>query len=707
MTPAREEVKRHAESLRRRIADADHAYYILAQPTIADVEYDALLRELSELEAAHPDLVTPDSPTQRVSGTPVDAFRAVAHRVPMQSIENSYSETDVRKWVADMENAAGRTGPALFDSPTPPDLAFSANPKIDGVAISLRYESGLLTEAVTRGDGTKGDDVLSNVRTIRAIPLHLRGAHTPPVLEVRGEVYMSLKVFAELNRVQAEKGEELFANPRNMTAGSLKSLDPGVAASRRLRFSAHGRGEFTPASGALEPASYTQFMQLLRNLGIPTEETTLCRGADEILDYIRTFESKRRTLDYPTDGVVIRVDHFALQQSLGSTSRSPRWAIAFKYPAEQATTKLLRIDWQVGKGGTLTPRATLQPVFLAGTTVQHATLHNIEEIHRKDIRVGDTVFVEKAGEIIPQVVKVVPDKRPHGAKPILPPSHCPECRCPTEREGPKVFCINPECPAQIAEKLKWFVGRDQMDIEGMGEKVIDQLFALGRLRHFSDIFTLDLDTLANITHEVKQNRRNKETVQARLGEKTAQKILDSIEEAKSQRGLRRILAGLGIPQIGAGAAKELARAYPDIEALQNATIEQIDALPDFGEVTARYLHDWLHSPQGRHAIKGLRNAGVRLTSDDYREPSAASASSDSPFAGKTIVLTGTLANYERKQLTEILENLGAKVTSSVSRKTNLVIAGTEAGSKLDKARELGIEVWDESQLVRMLKSVAS
>jgi len=703
MSRAPHHVSTRIETLRRQILDADRAYYLLAQPTIADAEYDALLRELSELEAAHPELVTPDSPTQRVSGTPVDAFRAVTHRVPMQSIDNSYSETDVRKWVADMEKAAARPGTALFDAPPPPSLSFSANPKIDGVAISLRYESGLLTEAVTRGDGTKGDDVLSNVRTIRSVPLQLHAARVPAVLEVRGEVYMSLSVFADLNRIQAENGAELFANPRNMTAGSLKSLDPKVAASRRLRFSAHGRGEFIPASGAPAPASYTQFMQLLRDLDIPTEDTALCRSADDILTYIRAFESKRRTLDYPTDGVVVRVDDFALQQSIGSTSRSPRWAIAFKYPAEQATTKLLKVDWQVGKAGTLTPRATLEPVFLAGTTVQHATLHNIEEVHKKDIRVGDTVFIEKAGEIIPQVVKVVPEKRPHSARPIEPPTHCPECKSPTEREGPKVFCINPECPAQIAEKLKWFVGRDQMDIEGMGEKVIDQLFAQGRLRHFSDIFTLDLSTLADLTHEVKQTKRGKESVQARLGEKNAQKIIDSIAEAKSQRGLRRVLAGLGIPQIGAGAAKELARHFRAIEDLQKATVEEIDALPDFGQVTARYLHDWLHSPQGNHAIDGLRKSGVRLTSDDYREPSAAAPASDSPFAGKTIVLTGTLEKYERKQLTEILENLGAKVTGSVSKKTHLLIAGSDAGSKLDKARELAIEVWDEAKLASALK----
>ncbi len=663
------------EELRRLIREADRAYYVDADPTMADAEYDALLRELGELEERYPALQSEESPTQRVSGEPIEGFETVEHAVPMLSISNTYNEAEVREW--------GRRVETLLEGES---AEFAVDPKLDGVAISLRYERGRLVSAVTRGDGTKGDNILSNVRRIRSVPLELMTDDPPEVCEVRGEVVMSTKVFEAINAQRLESGEALFANPRNMTAGTLKSLDPKVTASRKLLFFTHGRGEYR---GGTEAERYSEFLRLARSWGLPTSEVVVCPDIDAVVAFIQEFATRRATLPCWTDGVVVKVDSFAQQQRLGFTSRSPRWCMAYKYPAEQATTKIMRIDWQVGKGGTLTPRATLEPVFVSGTTVQHATLHNIEEIHRRDIRIGDTVFIEKAGEIIPQVVKVVEAKRPKPAPPkVEPPTSCPVCGGVVEREGPKLYCINVECPGQIAEKLKWFVGRDQMDIDGLGEKTIDQFREAGiPLRHFADIFTLGAHREAVLQLEG-------------MGERKVARMLEGIEEAKS-RGLRRVLAGLGIRHVGTSTAKVLAEHYPDAEALLKASREELEALPDFGPVTAQTVCDWLRSKEGRHVFEQLKEVGVDLTSREYREPGVAAAG-DSEFLGKTVVLTGTLERFTRPELTEILEGLGAKVTGSVSKKTDLVIAGEEAGSKLEKARSLGIAVWEEKEALAAL-----
>jgi DNA ligase (NAD+) len=664
--------------LRDLLERANVAYYVDAAPFMADSEYDRLLAELGELESAHPELADASSPTARVGGKPSEGFQAVAHRVPMQSVDNTYSIEDFRVWHARCTESLGEV-PAVV-----------ADPKIDGVAISLRYERGLLVQAITRGDGEKGDDVTANVRPIRSVPLRLRG-DAPAVLEVRGEIFMPNASFEAVNARRQKEGDALFVNARNATAGTLKSLDPAVARDRGLRFLMHGLGEVQ----GMQQATYWELLQACRAMGLPVSpRSQRCDSVEQAVAAIEAFAADRATLDFGVDGMVVKVDSFADQRELGVTAKAPRWAVAFKYPAERKATTLLHVEWQVGKGGTLTPRATMKPVFVGGTTVQHATLHNIEEIRRKDIRVGDTVIVEKAGEIIPQVVEVVLAERPSGAKEIEAPTACPDCGGATEMEGPKVYCRNAACPAQFRERVKWFVGRDQMDIEGLGEKIVDQLIDAGLVKRYSDLFTLDADSLAALESEA-VNKKG-ETQIRKLGQKTADAIVANANAAK-QRGLARVLASLGLRLIGAAAAKTLARAYPDADALLAATAADFEALSDFGTITAESLAKDLSRADVKRMFVDLAEAGVDLTSPIYQKEAA-----DSPFAGKTVVLTGTLAAFERSALTERLESLGAKVTGSVSKKTHLLIAGTDAGSKLDKARELGVPIWDEAELLKKL-----
>ncbi len=669
--------KRVAE-LRDLLERANVAYYVDAAPFMADSEYDRLLAELGELESAHPELADASSPTARVGGKPSEGFQTVAHRVPMQSVDNTYSIEDFRTWHARCAESLGEV-PAVV-----------ADPKIDGVAISLRYERGLLVQAITRGDGEKGDDVTANVRPIRSVPLRLRG-DAPAVLEVRGEIFMPNASFEAVNARRQKEGDALFVNARNATAGTLKSLDPAVARDRGLRFLMHGLGEVQ----GMPQATYWELLQACRALGLPVSpRSQRCDTVEQAVAAIEAFAADRATLDFGVDGMVVKVDRLDFRERLGSTSKAPRWAVAFKYPAERKATTLLHVEWQVGKGGTLTPRATMKPVFVGGTTVQHATLHNIEEIRRKDIRVGDTVIVEKAGEIIPQVVEVVLARRPKGAKEIEAPTACPDCGGATEMEGPKVYCRNAACPAQFRERVKWFVGRDQMDIEGLGEKIVDQLIDAGLVKRYSDLFTLDAGKLAALESEA-VNKKG-ETQIRKLGQKTADAIVANANAAK-QRGLARVLASLGLRLIGAAAAKTLARAYADADALLAATAADFEALSDFGTITAESLAKDLARADVKRMFVDLAEAGVDLTSPIYQKEAA-----DSPFAGKTVVLTGTLAAFERSALTERLESLGAKVTGSVSKKTHLLIAGTDAGSKLDKARELGVPIWDEAELLKNL-----
>ncbi len=684
------------EELRDLLHRANRAYYVEASPFMADTEFDRLLVELAALEARHPEFADPNSPTQRVGGEASTGFAQVTHRVPMMSVDNTYSTEDLRAWWERCEKSLGRPFAAVAD------------PKVDGVAISIRYERGRLVEAATRGDGSVGDDVTRNVRAIDAVPLVLAapgGGAVPAVLEVRGEIFMPNASFERINDERRRAGEPEFMNARNSTAGTLKSLDPAVVRSRGLSFVAHGVGHVEDVTLSGRPvASYHDFLRALRALGIPVSGTEVrCTSADECIAAIERFGGARADLPYAVDGMVVKVDSFADQRELGVTAKAPRWAVAFKYPAEKKPTVLRSIAWQVGKGGTLTPRATMDPVIIAGTKVQHATLHNIDEIHRKDIRIGDTVIVEKAGEIIPQVVEVDLAKRPAHSQPVEPPSACPSCGEQVTKEGPKLFCTNAACPEQFRERLKWFVGRNQMDIDGLGEKIVDQLVDGGLVRGFADVFRLDPARLAELTSE--STAKSGKNVVRKIGEKTAASIVASAEEAKG-RGLARLLESLGIRHMGAASAKAFARTYPDLDALLAASVDDFMQIRDIGEVTAPSIHADLRSPAMQRTLRELRDAGVSMSSPIYAASGAAGdGAADSPFAGKTVVLTGELEFMDRRAATERLESLGAKVSGSVSKKTDLVIAGPGAGSKLAKAKELGVEVWDEARFAEALKSV--
>ncbi len=733
-TPSQPDPARRVPELRRIIREADRAYYQDAAPVMSDRAYDDLIAELRQLETDHPHLDEPDSPTHRVGGEPIDGFQTVRHTVPMMSIDNTYhrsakdkpekdkAKDSVEEWLARVRKGLGASRDDLFATNTP---RFVCDPKIDGVALSIRYESGNFTRAVTRGDGEKGDDVSHAARTIREIPLKLEG-NPPPVLEVRGEVFIPRAEFERINAEREARGDEPFMNPRNACAGTIKQLDPRAIAERRLRFLVHGRGEVTEGFAD----TYSAFIKNIRDLGLPaSDHIHTADSLEAILTIIDGFDRARSTLGYDTDGVIVRVDDFDQQAALGTTSKSPRWIVAFKFAAERKQTRLLEVEHQVGKTGKITPRAIMEPVLIAGTTVQHASLHNYGLVRQKDIRIGDTVGVEKAGEIIPYVAEVITAERPKDAKKITPPHRCPVCEGPIEIEPPEARtdpaletarrCVNPECPAQLREKLIWFAARGQMDIDGLGEQTIDQILATKDTDHpipltgFADIFRLHEHQDALLALD-------------RMGQKKVDNLLKGIEEAKS-RGLARVLSGLGIRHVGTATAKALARLFPGLEALIDSderhlrpkTLSKSEATelgydPDpkvrpetgLGATTAPVVHAYLHSAAARHTFAELARVGVDLTSHDYTPPGERDTP-DTPFSGKTIVLTGSLEHYERKELQAILEDLGAKVTGSVSKNTDLVIAGESAGSKLDKARTLDIEVWDESRLRAALQDARS
>ena len=719
--------KSRIKELRALLSRANTAYYAGDPELMSDSEFDHLLKELEALELDHPELRDPNSPTARVGGDPIEGFVTLPHPTPMLSIDNTYNEQEVGQWVDRMHKGLG-TEPStdssdLFATPNP--ISYTCEPKIDGVALSIRYENGQFIRALTRGDGTQGDDVSHTVRTIKSIPLTFLEDDSrtiPEVLEVRGEVYIPLSEFARINKEREEAGDELFKNPRNACTGALKQLDPKVTASRKLGFLAHGSGQISDPSFA---AGHAEFSAKIKHLGFDVgDHRTTEPNIDAIHKAIERIDHLRHDLNYATDGVVIRVDSFAQQQQLGNTSKSPRWCIAYKFPAERKATKLLRVEHQVGKTGKITPRATLEPVELAGTTVSHATLHNYGMIRTRDLHTNDIVEVEKAGEIIPQVVAVIKAERPKDAQPVLPPNHCPACDAPLEIDPPEAHddptlettrrCMNPECPAQIREKLVWFAGRKQMDIEGLGESTIDLIRTTDiPLNHFADIFNLKdhRDTLIELD---------------RMGEKKVENLLAGIEAAKSQ-GLSRVLSGMGIRHIGTTTAKLLARQFPDIETLRNAKLWQLmptavntmsqkaraeligtkDKLETtyetgLGVDTAPAIFDYLKSDAATDTFARLASCGIDLKSKDYQD---ASTIIDSPFTGKTIVLTGSLINFNRTDLSETLESLGAKVTGSVSKSTDLLIAGEKAGSKLTKAQSLGIETWDEAKLQQTLDSL--
>ncbi|MEM7625245.1 MAG: NAD-dependent DNA ligase LigA [Planctomycetota bacterium] len=728
MPSASAEQQQRAAHLRDELHRHNQLYYTDAAPEISDRAFDELLRELQDLEAEFPELRTPDSPTQRVGGEPIEGFVTVPHAVPMLSIDNTYSREEFATW---HERITKEAATAFPDDPSA--IRLLLEPKIDGVALSLRYEQGRLAQALTRGDGTKGDNITHNIKTVHAIPLQLDDTRVkiPGVLEVRGEIYMPHAVFEKVNAQREAEGLDLFANPRNSTAGTLKQKDPAKVI-RGLAFIAHGRGVLSGDAGDDFTATHDRFLQTINALGVPNHEhTRVCQTVDDAWDFIESFERMRHDLPYDTDGMVIKFNRYDVQDHLGTRSKSPRWCIAYKYAAEQGETKLDAVEWQVGKTGKLTPRATMQPVFLAGTTVTHASLHNFGEMLRKDIRLGDTVVIEKAGEIIPQVIRVVVKNRPKNAKPPSAPDRCPECNTPVdiemdsrrvqelevherkvEREKAKAekesrdpeaidppeplgpldetarYCPNPECPAQFRERLVHFVGRNQMDIDALGEKTIHQLADAGLLRNLGDIFRL---------HE----KRDELLALERMAEKKVDNLIQGVEDAKS-RGLARVLAGLTIRHVGSNGSRIFARAFGDIDALTAASLEDLEALEDVGPITAQSLHDFLHSDAGRHVIDELKEAGLDLTEEQAAAAPGPEGGGDSPFSGKTVVLTGTLEHFKRNDLKAKLEALGAKVSGSISKNTDLLIAGEKAGSKLTKAQSLGVAVWDEAQLLEHL-----
>ena len=660
------------EELREEIRRHDYLYYVLAEPEITDRQYDQLMEELKRLEATYPELVTSDSPTQRVGGQPLEGFVSVRHAVPMLSIDNTYNEGELREFDDRVRRGLGGES-----------YEYLVDPKIDGVAVSLRYEAGRLVLGATRGDGTTGDDVTQNIRTIRSIPLRLRGKNLPRVLEVRGEVYWPRRDFERFNAAREAAGEPTFANPRNATAGTLKQLDSRIVAERKLAFIAHGFGQIEPFPRGVETQS--DLFNRFTSWGIPVSpHRRVCKDIDAVTRWVREWDAQRHGLDYATDGLVIKVDRLDQRDALGATSKYPRWCIAFKYAAEQAATVLKDVVFQVGKLGTITPVAELEPVELAGTTVKRASLHNFDQVERLGVKIGDTVLVEKAGEIIPQVVGVVEAKRPKHVKPIVPPEKCPECKGLVARDEGGVFlrCINPECPAQIKEKLRYFCARNQMDIEGVGPALVEQLVDRGLVREFADLYRL-------------HKRRDELVALERMGAKSADNLLASIEESK-HRGLARVIAALNIRHVGTRAAEILADHFGSMDKLAAASVEQLTQVEEVGEVMARTIHEWFASPAGKRTIAHLAAAGVEMKA--ARRPRAG----DQPLTGKTIVVTGTLERFSRKEIQDLIKELGGNATGSVSKNTDFVIAGADPGSKLDKARQLGVEVIDEKEFLRRI-----
>ena len=668
---ARARHKQLAAEIRRH----DHAYYVQAQPTISDSEYDRLYRELVDLEKAHPELVTPDSPTQRVGGAPLTEFKPVQHLAPMLSLDNTYSQAEVLAFVQRLQ----RVLPGE-------QLDWVVEPKVDGVAINLRYENGVLTVGATRGDGATGDDITANLRTIRNLPVRLEGQGLPARMEVRGEVYMTRAGFEKLNRERIANGEEPFANARNSAAGSLKQLDSRTVAKRPLALVVYGLGKVEGASVSFE--THDQVLEWLDTLGFPaTQKKWYCRSTEELLGAIEALDRVRRTFAYETDGAVIKLNSLALRERAGFTSKAPRWAMAYKYAAEQAETKLKAITIQVGRTGALTPVAELEPVFLSGSTIARATLHNEDELRRKDIRIGDTVTIEKAGEVIPAVVGVVLTKRTGAEVPFQFPSRCPECggeinRVPAASGDAAAAwrCLNPDCPAQVRGRIEHWCSRGAMDIEGGGEVLSAQLVNKRLVADVADLYDLTLDKLLTLE---------------RMGKKSAQNFLEGVEASKN-RELWRLIFGLGILHVGVGGAKALARAFPDLDQLAAAPAEQLTRTEDIGEVIANSVRQWFNNERNERLIERLRAAGLNFLSSSFQEATA------QPLAGKTFVLTGTLPNLKREEAAARIEAAGGKVSGSVSKKTDYLVAGEEAGSKLAKAQQLGVAIIDEPGLLKIL-----
>ena len=650
------------EALRRELTRAGYEYYVLDNPTMSDYDYDHKLRRLEELETAHPETVTPDSPTQRVGGQALESFQQVTHPVPLESLQDVFDFEELEAFDQRVRGVVPRAD-------------YSVEPKVDGLSVALEYENGLFVRGATRGDGLVGEDVTENLRTVRSIPLKIENA--PPRLIVRGEVYMPKKVFHALNEEREKRGEALFANPRNAAAGSLRQLDPRVAAQRRLDIAVFN----LQLAEGVSFRTHGETLDYLRDRGFKVIPHALCAAIGEATERIRDIGENREKFPFDIDGAVVKLNNLTDREALGSTAKFPRWAAAYKYPPEVKPSKVVDILIQVGRTGVLTPKAVLEPVRLAGTTVTNATLHNQDFISEKDIRIGDTVLVRKAGEIIPEVLSVVMEKRPEGTVPYRFPEVCPVCGAPVERdeEGAHIRCTGAECPAQLLRTLAHFASRDAMDIEGLGIAVVENLVNAGLVKTPGDLYFLKEEDVAKLE---------------RMGKKSAKNLLAAIEKSKSQ-DLSRLIYAFGIRQVGQKTGKVLAGRFETLDALSGAAVEELTQVEDIGEITAQSIFHWFQSPQSRHLIARLKEAGVNMKAEERGE--------DQRFAGKTFVLTGTLERFTRDEATKMIEDRGGKAASSVSKKTTYVVAGEAAGSKLRKAQELGVPVLTQEEFLALME----
>ena len=655
--------------LRDAINEHNYRYYVLDAPVISDAKYDRLFRKLQELEQAHPELITPDSPTQRVGAKPAEGFAEVRHEIPMLSLDNAFDEDEMRAFDRRVRERLGQE-----------PVAYTAEPKLDGLAISILYEQGRLVQAATRGDGSTGEDVTHNVRTIKSIPLKLHGKGYPGILEVRGEVFMTMDGFLEMNRHQEKSGGKVFANPRNAAAGSLRQLDPAVTKDRPLRFYAYGVGRL---DSRVPIKTQWDILKHLRQWGMPvSQDSRTVTGIEACLEYYADLSSRRADLPYQIDGIVYKVNRMDWQEQLGTVSRAPRWAIAYKFPPEEEVTRVLDIEVQVGRTGALTPVARLEAVSVGGVTVTNATLHNEDEVQRKDVRIGDTVTIRRAGDVIPEVVAVIKNKRPKNAKRFSMPKKCPVCGSAAVREEDEavVRCTaGIYCPAQCIRSILHFASRRAMDIEGLGEKLVEQLYQNDYVRNLADLYDLTREQLAGLE---------------RMGEKSADNLLAALEKSKATR-LDRFLYGLGIREVGEATALALAAHFGSLDRIRRATLEDLEAVPDVGPVVAGHVHDFFKERHNNQIIDRLVNAGAHW--DEFK------VSGKRPLEGKTFVLTGTLSTMPRDEAKQYLIALGAKVSGSVSKKTDYVVAGADPGSKLARARDLGVEVMDEAAFMKLLK----
>ena len=657
------DAKKEIEKLRREIEYHNKLYYVLDAPTISDYDYDMLMQRLKALEAEHPELITPDSPTQRVGGEALSQFEPVQHQVPLESLTDVFSYEELF--------AFGERMDSLLVEPH----GYVVEPKIDGLSMSLEYENGVFVRGATRGDGLTGENVTENLRTVRSLPLRIEGA--PERLIVRGEVYMARSVFEELNAQREIRGEQLLANPRNAAAGSMRQLDPKVAASRKLDIICFNL-QYSSDGGY---TSHAETLDAMRKMGFPVVSYTKYDNIHDCVQQIQWLGEHRGELPFDMDGAVIKIDSLAQRTALGSTAKAPRWAVAYKYPPEKKESKVLDIVVQVGRTGVLTPKVIVEPVRLAGTTVSAATLHNQDNIDRLDLRIGDTVLLQKAGEIIPEVLSVNKAKRPEGTVPFVLPSVCPECGSPVVRDpdGVALRCTSPEGPAQRLRNIAHFASREAMDIDGLGISVCESLIGAGLVKDAADLYYLEAQSVAELE---------------RMGKKSAENLIEAIERSKSA-GLARLLCAFGIRQVGQKAAKVLAGYYGDRDALMAASAEELTRVPDIGEITASFILDWFREPQSQYFIGRLREAGVDFSSHEERK--------DDRFAGKTFVLTGALTRFTRDEASDIIESFGGKAAGSVSKKTSYVVAGENAGSKLTKAQQLGIPVLSEEEFAEMIR----